>query len=89
MSHLYKRREVYYIKYYENGRAHYKSLKTKSKKRAEAIQREIDSALWEWFDFDAKLITVQSSEAFVVKDTQENICRAATFFESQRSSLVY
>ena len=45
MSHLYKRGEVYYVKYYEDGRAQYRSLKTKSKKRAEAIQREIDRRL--------------------------------------------
>ena len=29
---------------------------------------EIDHARWEWFDFDSKLITLQSSESFMLKD---------------------
>jgi len=29
---------------------------------------EIDNARWEWFDFDSKLITLQSSDSFVLKD---------------------
>ncbi len=47
MSHLYKRKgtDSWYIKYYQDGRPHHKSLRTKSKRRAEAIQREIDRRL--------------------------------------------
>jgi len=47
MSHLYKRKgsDSWYVKYYENGRPRYRSLKTASKKRAQAIQREIDRRL--------------------------------------------
>jgi len=47
MSHLYKRggRNTWYLKYYEDGRPKYRSLKTASKKRALAMQREIDRRL--------------------------------------------
>ncbi len=45
MSHLYKWKggDTWYIKYYEGGRPRYRSLKTRSKKRAQAMQREIDT----------------------------------------------
>jgi len=47
MSHLYQRKgnEYWYVKFYQNGKPHHKSLKTKNKRRAEAIQREIDRRL--------------------------------------------
>jgi len=47
ISHIYKRgkRDIYYLKYYQDGQVHYKSLRTTSKKRALAIQREIDRRL--------------------------------------------
>jgi len=54
MSHLYKRKggQAWYVKYYENGNPKYRSLKTTSKKRAQAMQREIDRRL------DAGIIAV-------------------------------
>jgi len=45
MSHLYKRGERWYIKYYHNSKPHYRSLGTKTLKRARSIQREIDKRL--------------------------------------------
>lgn len=47
MSHLYKRKsgDTWYVKYYENGQPKYRSLRTTNKKRAVAIQREIDGCL--------------------------------------------
>jgi len=45
MSHLYKRGEVWYVKYYQNGQPRYRSLGTESRKKARAIQREIDRRL--------------------------------------------
>jgi len=45
MSHLYRRGDYWYIKYYEDGRPRYRSLGTKSLKRARAIQHQIDTKL--------------------------------------------
>jgi len=45
MSLLYKRNgaDAWYVKHYENGRPKYRRLRTTNKKRAQAMQREIDS----------------------------------------------
>jgi len=45
MSHLYRRGEYWYIKYYQNRRPRYRSLGTKNHKHARAIQHQIDSRL--------------------------------------------
>ena len=65
MSHLYKRggRKTWYIKYYEDGRPKYRSLKTASKKRALAMQREIDRRL------DAGILAVSEKTSDADMDT--------------------
>lgn len=45
MSHLYRRGEFWYVKYYQDGHPYYRSLGTKSVRRARAIQHEIDIRL--------------------------------------------
>ena len=45
MSHLYRRGEYWYLKYYQDGHPYYRSLGTKNHTRARAIQHQIDSRL--------------------------------------------
>ena len=47
MSHLYRRNggSVWYVKFYQDGKPKYEPRRTTNKKRAQAMQREIDRKL--------------------------------------------